>query len=201
MTASRPRRLSGLYDARPNRPGFTREVAIMPRNNSSGKSYQWTERCSASIGPKQFRITGIWMVVTNLRQEAPCYQRKMPGLASIRRMFRIVSGCVRHVSGEKEPLQRVHAIVEFYPGRRIPGPPACAANPRGAPVMNQHSRSNDKAGCETATQITGAMADGLFDSGARQHQRTTACFLAAISSGAPQLRFSHSRHRAHGRRR
>lgn len=27
------------------------------------------------------------------------------------------------------------------------------------------------SGCETATQITGAMADGLIDSGARQHQK------------------------------
>src|SRR3954454_23502201 len=61
-------------------------------------------------------------------------------------------------------------------------------------------RSKRQSGGETVTQITGAMADALIDS-APQNQRTTACFLAAISSRAPQSRFSPSRYKAHGRRR
>lgn len=85
-------------------------------------------------------------------------------------------------NGNWPALQRIHVIVE-------PDFGGCILHEMVSSVHEPLFKIVRPSGCETATQISGAMADGLFDSGARQHQRTTACFLAAISSRAPRLRF------------
>ena len=56
-------------ELRPN-SGLNHKVAVMPRNNSSGKPRPWVSRCFVCIAPRRFRITGISTPVTHLRQEA-----------------------------------------------------------------------------------------------------------------------------------